>query len=69
MLKAEAPRILSTKRWKNQWGPGRLQRTYQRIVRGEKKTGMEPLGKRHWRVKKEDQKTGNHALANESRPG
>eukprot|EP00983_Pelagomonas_calceolata_P051709 1142531-Pelagomonas_calceolata.AAC.2 len=30
---------------------------------------MEPSGKRHWRVKEEDQKTRKHTLTEESRPG
>eukprot|EP00983_Pelagomonas_calceolata_P118084 1160470-Pelagomonas_calceolata.AAC.2 len=30
---------------------------------------MEPPGKRHWRVKEEDQRTRKHASAEASRPG
>eukprot|EP00983_Pelagomonas_calceolata_P031434 986093-Pelagomonas_calceolata.AAC.1 len=36
-------------------------------VHGEWKTGMEPPGNRHWRVKEEDQR--KHTLGEESKPG
>eukprot|EP00983_Pelagomonas_calceolata_P042647 1138595-Pelagomonas_calceolata.AAC.1 len=39
------------------------------VLTGEWKIGMEPPGKRGWRVGEEDQRTMKHTSAKESRPG